>query len=235
MTGLLLEVKGLQKSFGGLQVLTDVSLNLETGERVGLIGPNGAGKSTLIKIIGGFERADAGSVLLNGASIAGLRPHRICRLGVSQTFQHAEVFPSFTAMETLMVAAQLHHSTRAAGTRAKEVLTRLGIRDWVRPDTMTPRERGLLEVAKGIAANAQLMLLDEVLAGLSETEQDELMAVLLELSDEGVTMLMVEHNIPIIKRFSERVYALDHGVMVTSGPPDDVLRHDTVMASYLGV
>ena len=239
MNAALLEVNGLSKRFGGFVALDGIDLAVQAGERLGLIGPNGSGKTTLVNCVGGTLRHDAGRVRLDGHVLDGLPAHRRVRLGLARTFQLPRSFPSLTVRENVRIPVE-YASPQSARTdiaaQCDALLGMVGLRErgQVRPGDLTQVEMRKLELARAMAAQPRLLVADEVMAGLSHGEIDELLALLLRLNDEGVTIIMIEHIMRAVMQFSRRLVVLVAGRKVADGDPSDVVRDPEVERAYLG-
>ena len=237
MTQPLLSVRGLSKRFGGLLAVNNVSFDVAQGDLVSIIGPNGAGKTTLFNLLTGQLAPSAGQVLFDGQDIGGLSPNRRARLGLGRTFQISQPLTSLSVIENAMVGAFLHHTgLRAAARRADEVLHLVGLSDraGVRAGTLTLSERRRLEVARALAIDPRIVLLDEVMAGLNPTEIVELADLVERLNREGYTFLVIEHNLKVVRRFSRRVIVIERGAKLAEGTAEDVLRDPRVVEAYIG-
>ena len=249
----MLEVVSLSKSFTALRALQDVSLRVSAGQIVGLIGPNGSGKSTLFDIITGFQRRDEGKVLFNGVPIQGASPHAIARLGLIRTFQHSEGGQRMTALENLMASArdqieanlpaallqlpQVLRVERANLIRAKEVLALLGLtnvgNEYV--GNLSGGQRKLVDLGRVLIAKPQLCLLDEPTAGVNPSLINVIIDALVVMRrDEGITLLIVEHNMRAVSELCEKVYVLAAGKVIAEGTPAEIQTHEEVITSYLG-
>lgn len=236
----ILEVRDVTKSFGGLTALGGVSLDLHRGEVLGLIGPNGAGKTTLFNVVAGAYHADSGSVCFKGTAIDGFRPDERCRLGIARTFQITKPFLGLSVLDNVMVGAYFGHKTRPtvdeARDRARNALDRVHLR--ARADTLasalTIGERKRLEMARALATHPDVLLLDEVVAGLSPTEVDEMMAAIHELNAGGLTILVIEHVMRAVMGVSSRVIVLHYGKKLAEGTPAEIVANEEVIAAYLG-
>jgi ABC-type branched-subunit amino acid transport system ATPase component len=233
----LLVASGVTKRFGGLVAVNDASMTVDQGEIVGLIGPNGAGKTTLFNLISGFLVPDEGDVRFDRKSVVGMPPHQICHLGMSRTFQIVKPFPEMSVLDNVMMGA--FKTSRRAGrarVKAREVLDLLEFSDWAdrRAGDLPIAGRKRLEIAKVLATEPRLILLDEVMAGLTPTEHKRMIEVVRLIRDSGVTVVIIEHVMPVIMSLSDRVYVLHHGEMIASGAPDEVARNPMVVEAYLG-
>jgi branched-chain amino acid transport system ATP-binding protein len=233
----LLEVKGLTKRFGGLTASADVAFEVNKGEIVGIIGPNGAGKSTLFDLITGFQPPDAGCVLLDGHDITGLRPDRISRLGVARTFQKLKPFPDLTVTENVIVGGLARTSDmKAARARALESLAFVDLLEkrnhFARELSTGQRKR--LELARVLATSPRLVLMDEVTGGVDQRSIAALIALVVELKQRGLTIVMIEHNMQVIMGLADRILALHAGRPIAFGAPDEVRRDPAVVDAYLG-
>ncbi len=233
----LLEVDGLTRRFGGLMAVNGVSLKVEEGELLGLIGPNGAGKTTLFALLAGMLAPTAGRITFLGAPVTGWTPDRAARAGIGRTFQIVRIFRSMTVLENVMVASYLHSaSPRTARAAALTVLERVGLAEEVhRPAaTLTVASKKRLELARALAIRPRLLLLDEVMSGLTPAEAAAAVALVRSLNAEGVTIVLVEHVMEVVMPLSRRVAVLDHGVLIAQGAPEEVARDPAVVAAYLG-
>ena len=234
MSEALLAVTGLTKRFGGFTALNEISMQVAPGERLGLIGPNGSGKSTFVNCISGTLPIDEGSVTLGGQRIDGLAPHQRTRLGLARSFQLPRPFASLTVAENLRVP-RLYAGRGGTATEA-ELLEMVGLGDKAgqRPGDLTQVEMRKLELARAMAANPRLLVADEAMAGLSNSEVDEILALLLRLNEQGVTIVLIEHIMRAVMAFSQRLVCLVAGRKVADGDPQDVIRNDDVLKAYLG-
>jgi branched-chain amino acid transport system ATP-binding protein len=235
----LLEVHGVTVRFGGNVALNSVDLTVEAGSVTGLIGPNGAGKTTMFNVITGLQPIRHGQVLLDARDISRLRPYRRARRGIGRTFQRLESFGSMTVRENVLVAAELQRST-AGGERpaavADRLLERLGIADVgeERSNSLPTGRARLVEIARALATNPRVLLLDEPASGLSDAETDDLTTLLVELAADGLGILLVEHDVPLVMRVSDRIFVLDFGTILASGTAEEIQSNPLVQDAYLG-
>jgi branched-chain amino acid transport system ATP-binding protein len=235
----LLAVDQVSRRFGGLNAVDGVSFSVEQGEILGLIGPNGAGKTTLINLITGVYPATGGNVLFNGRDITRMRPHRIARLGLSRTFQIVQPFPQMSVLEN--VAAGALFAARIPGRRAAdefalEQLRFVGLDQLAdKPArSLTLPDRKRLELAKSLAMRPQLLLLDEVNAGLNPTEIDRALELIRQIAARGVTVIVIEHLMKVVLNLSQRILVLHHGELISAGAPNAVINDPQVIEAYLG-
>jgi ABC-type branched-subunit amino acid transport system ATPase component len=253
----MLELKGVSKAFGGLQVISELDIHVDAHEVVSVIGPNGAGKTTLFNLITGVYEPDEGEILLDGESIVGLPPNKITRKGVARTFQTLRLFLNMTVKENVMAAAYGHTHAgvlrsvlRTPGMRreereiaalAEEKLGFFGRRlmgyRWDQPAySLSYANRRRLEIARAMATNARLLLLDEPAAGMNPVETHEITELIGKLRDEaGYTIFVIEHDMHLVEGISDRVVALDHGIKIAEGSFDEVATDPRVVEAYLGL
>jgi branched-chain amino acid transport system permease protein len=233
----LLELRGVSKRFGGVRALRDVSLAVALGEIVGLIGPNGSGKTTLLNVVSGLYPADAGAVICAGRDIGGLRPFEIARSGLARSFQLASLVDDMPAIDNVAVAFTGRAvSLVDARARALALLAELGIERHAsdRAAALPQGVRRRLEIARALALEPQLVLLDEPAAGLTQGEMADLSTRLRVLAREGIAFLIVEHNMPFLLPLADRVVCLAGGAVVGSGSPENIRKDPAVLGAYLG-
>ncbi|HEY5665608.1 MAG TPA: branched-chain amino acid ABC transporter ATP-binding protein/permease, partial [Gammaproteobacteria bacterium] len=233
----LLEVRSLSKTFGGLKAVDDVSFTARRGEILGVIGPNGAGKTTLFNLINGLIPADSGDVTLAGRSIRSLRPNRICAAGLGRTFQVVKSFDRMSIADNVIVGTYVHtRSLSEARATARDALAVVGLTDVAGrlAGSASNRELRLMEIARALASRPELLLLDEVFAGLTAAETAELMELFRKLVELGITLVIIEHTMKAMVRLVDRFIVLDHGSVLTSGEPEAVTQDPAVIEAYLG-
>lgn len=232
----ILSLRGVSKRFGGLQALGDVTFDVRQGEILGLIGPNGAGKTTLFSALVGLHRIDAGSILLDGCEIARTAPHRVAALGLTKTFQNVALFGDASVLDNVLIGGLLRRDVAGARAFAAECLARVGlggIADKKAGDLSFP-ERARVEVARALATEPKVLLLDEVMAALNHAETAEIVALIRQLQAEGLTLVVVEHHMKTVMSLCDRIVALSFGRLLAEGSPAEIARHPDVVAAYLG-
>jgi branched-chain amino acid transport system ATP-binding protein len=231
-----LEVDDVTKRFGGLVALNAISFSVEKGEIVGIIGPNGAGKTTLFGVISGFVAPSKGDVSYDGESIIGISPDRLVRRGLMRSFQIVQSFADMTALDVVTTAALTRRPMREAIDYAAEALIRVGLggKELKMPLTLSLQDKKLLELAKCIATDPRCILLDEVMAGLTMSETAEPIAVIQDLNRQGVTIVMVEHVMPVIMRLATRIVVINFGEKIAEATPEQILKDQRVIDAYFG-
>lgn len=233
----LLEVRAITKVFGGLRAVSELSFNVEAGSIVGLIGPNGAGKTTAFSVIAGFQEPTEGEVFFGSERITGLTPDVICLRGLTRTFQIMQSFPKLTALQNVMIGAYARHDgVKAARAHAMTIMEQLGMvaqaGELARNLTLADLKR--LEIAKALATGPQLLLLDEVVSGLTPTEVDELVGLIRTIRAAGTTIVMIEHVMQAVMALSDAIVVLHHGEKIFEGAPRDAVKDPAVVEAYLG-
>jgi branched-chain amino acid transport system ATP-binding protein len=233
----LLTVKGLTKYFGGLRAVHDLSFEVRAGEILGLIGPNGAGKTTAFNLIAGFIHPTRGQILLDGESIAGMKPYAVTRKGVARTFQIVKPFKKLSVLENVTLAAFLRFPSRGeAESQARRVLERMGLVSKIPALAvdLTLSEQKRLEIARALATQPKLLLLDEPMGGLNATEIEQASILVRDIRKGGVTIIWVEHVLKAIMNSSNRVVVINQGEKIADAPPEQIVENPDVIAAYLG-
>jgi branched-chain amino acid transport system ATP-binding protein len=236
----ILEAEGLNKHFGGLAATSHVDLEVRQGEILGLIGPNGAGKTTLFNLLSGALKPDSGTIRFKGIDLAGLKPHQISRMGIARTFQSVKIFSRMSVFNNVLLGHLFGrgHST-ASGVARKETAEILKfvelseLHDLRATDLILANQKRL-EVARALATDPDLLLLDEVMAGLTPTEIAQAMELVKKIRDRGVTIVMIEHVMKAIMSICDRIVVLHHGEKIAEGTPEEIVRNKTVIEVYLG-
>lgn len=233
----ILEAKNIVKKFGGIVANNDVSIHLNEGEILGLIGSNGAGKTTLFNMIAGAFSPTSGSIYIDGVEVSKLQSHEVCKRGVGRTYQIVQPFASLTVLENTMVGALLKEkNVDKAREKSIEVLKLVGLdkkKDIIGKQLSLP-ELKKMEVARALATEPKILLLDEVMAGLNPTESAEMIKLVRKINDTGVSIIIIEHVMKVIMSLSDRIYVLNQGELIAEGSPEEVSRDEKVIASYFG-
>ena len=236
---MILKIGNISKKFGGLQALKDVSLNLEKDEILGLIGPNGAGKTTLFNVINGIYPPEEGSIAFEGIPVLGRKPYEMAKLGLARTHQIVQPLNELTVLENVMVGAcfgQENHNLTEAAQIAQEVLDFVGLggREEQLAGSLNVAQKKRLELARALASRPTLLLLDEVLAGLNQTEIASMVTTVGQIRERGISIIMIEHVMHAVMNVSDRIVVLDYGELIAEGTPDEVSNNEKVIEAYLG-
>jgi len=237
---LLLEVNGITKSFGGLVAVNNLQFNVDKGDVIGLIGPNGSGKTTSFNLISGHLRPDEGRILFNGTDITGLKTHKICRRGIARTFQLTKPFGGMTAIQNVMVGklygGKSAENVKKAEQSCRRILEFVGLegKESVEAHTFGTVDRKRLEIARALATEPELLLLDEMMSGLTPTEMEQALKLVKAISDSGVTLIVVEHVMKAIMNISSKLVVLNYGEKIAEGNPQEVVSDQKVVDAYLG-
>jgi branched-chain amino acid transport system permease protein len=235
--GIVLEVRNLSRAFGGLKAVQDVSFKLRRNEILGIIGPNGAGKTTVFNLLNGFLRPDQGEILIGGRNMSGRKPHELCEAGVGRTFQIMRPFQRMSIADNVVVGAYVRTGTDAEARQlAAEAIGRVGLSDISEriAGELTTKELRLMELARALAGQPRILLLDETLAGLGHDEANEVVAVIQRLASDGMTIAIIEHTMQAMVRLVDNFLVLDHGAVIVEGKPEAVTRDSRVIEAYLG-
>jgi len=234
----LLQVSSVSKHFGGFTALSEVSLDIAQGERFGLIGPNGSGKTTLINCISGTLRNETGSIVFEGREVSRLPAYQRTRLGIARSFQVPRPFASMSVLDNLLVPYEYveHLKEADAGKQAMDILQRIGLasKAHTQSNQLSQVELRKLELARAMAARPRLLISDEAMAGLAGAEVDEVLEILFKLNAAGITIIMIEHIMQAVMRFSQRVVCLDAGRIICEGTPSSIVQNPDVQKAYLG-
>jgi branched-chain amino acid transport system permease protein len=234
----LLNLNGVARSFGGLKAVDDVTLAIQAGSIHGIIGPNGAGKTTLFNVVNGFLPANHGTIKFGSTELVGLKPHEVCKQGVGRTFQVVRAFPRMSVLHNVMAGAYVGATGDAEAVRlAMTALERVGLADeqaQALAGSLTTKQLRLMELARALAPRPRLLLLDETLAGLSHDALDEILQIIRQINRDGVTIVIIEHTMQAMVKLVDQFSVLDHGKLIASGAPNDVVKNPTVIEAYLG-
>jgi ABC-type branched-subunit amino acid transport system ATPase component len=233
----ILTVRNLSKSFGGLKAVQNVSFDVTQGSILGIIGPNGAGKTTLFNLLNGFQKPSSGEVLLDGKNVLGLKPHQLCDAGVGRTFQIMRPFPRLSVADNVVIGAYVHSKNDDDARRlATDAIARVGLLDIADriAGALTTKQLRLMELARALAGQPRILLLDETLAGLGSTEAADVVAVLQTLARDGITIVIIEHTMHTMVRLVDRFLVLDHGAVLVEGAPEAITKDVRVIEAYLG-
>lgn len=248
----ILKIDDITQKFGGLTALSHIRIDIHPGEILGVIGPNGAGKTTLFNLITGIYRPSEGKILLNGQDITGKKPYQIAELGISRTFQNIRLFRKMTVLENVMAGrhirtksnlidavfktARRRREEREGEERALAILKFMGL-DSLRyhlAESLPYGAQRKLEIARALATEPKLLLLDEPAAGMNEQETEELMSIIRQLREDGYTILLIEHDMKFVMNICHRIYVLDYGVQIAEGVPEEIKTNERVIEAYLG-
>ena len=248
----ILKIDDITQKFGGLTALSHICIDIHPGEILGVIGPNGAGKTTLFNLITGIYRPSEGKILLNGQDITGKKPYQIAELGISRTFQNIRLFRKMAVLENVMAGrhirtksnlidavfktARRRRAEREGEERALEILKFMGL-DSLRyhlAESLPYGAQRKLAIARALATEPKLLLLDEPAAGMNEQETEELMSIIRQLREDGYTILLIEHDMKFVMNICHRIYVLDYGVQIAEGVPEEIKTNERVIEAYLG-
>lgn len=249
---MVLEIKNISKQFGGIKALTDVTFSINEGEIYGLIGPNGAGKTTMFNVITNMFAPTSGEINFHGQSITGIKPHKITDKGICRTFQNIKLFPQMSALENVMVGGHSQSSSgvlksvfRTRGQKREEAQLRETAKDLLElvglsehHDTIAENlaygQQRRLEIARAMASNPKLLLLDEPAAGMNETETESLFGLIKQVQARGITTLIIEHDMPLVMKLCDRITVLNFGKKLAEGTPQEIQNNQEVIEAYLG-
>ena len=234
----VLSVDGVHKYFGGLAAVVDLSFDVQAGEVIGLMGPNGAGKTTLLNVIAGEYKPDSGTIKFKGHDITGLPPHKMCHLGIARTYQIPQPFVKLTVLQNIAVAAIFGRglSKSAAEHEAAKVLTIVGLSEKkdMHADDLEEISLKRLELARVLATKPTLLMIDELAAGLNETEIPQVLDLLKEINEMGITIILIEHVMKVMTKAVDRIIVMDEGMKIAEGKPTEVMKNKKVIEAYFG-
>lgn len=234
----ILEARKISKYFGGLAAVKDFDFTIEKGEIVGMIGPNGSGKTTVFNMISGVLRPTSGEILFKGNAITRSKPHDICRMGIARTFQIPQPFTGMSVLENVLVGCIYGKGMRLVEARkkAEDILEFTGLGDKMKlpSASITAQDRKRLELARALTADPEIVLLDEVMAGLTPNEMDFVLDLLIKLHEGGITIFLVEHVMKPVMKLSKRIVVLHHGQKIAEGKPEEIAKNEDVITAYLG-
>jgi branched-chain amino acid transport system ATP-binding protein len=234
----VLSVDGVHKYFGGLAAVVDLSFDVQAGEVIGLMGPNGAGKTTLLNVIAGEYKPDSGTIKFKGNDITGLPPHKMCHLGIARTYQIPQPFVKLTVLQNIVVAAIFGRglSKSAAEHEAAKILTIVGLSEKkdMHADDLEEISLKRLELARVLATKPTLLMIDELAAGLNETEIPQVLDLLKEVNEMGITIILIEHVMKVMTKAVDRIIVMDEGMKIAEGKPTEVMKNKKVIGAYFG-
>ena len=233
----LLEISNVSKSFRGLKAISKMSLHIDQGEILGLIGPNGAGKTTLFNLVTGFIKPDTGQIKFSGQNLVGLKAHQICKLGITRTFQIVKPFAHLSTLENVAVGAfNRSNDLTAVEKKSWEILDFVGLKQKALDpaSSLTLPDRKRLELARALASEPQLLLLDEVMAGLNPTEQHQIIDLIRNICKAGTTIFIIEHHMRVVMGLSDRIVVIHHGELIADDSPRAISENPSVIEAYLG-
>ncbi len=232
-----LETKNITKFFGGLAAVNQVSFKVEQGQIYGLIGPNGSGKTTIFNLINSYFPLTSGQIFFDGHDITNAKTHKICRLGIGRTFQVVKPLKRMTVLDNVIASAYLHAKSKSEAVKtAEETIEFCGLTPVMSKTakSLPIASRKRLEITRALATKPKLMLLDETAAGLNPSESEQAIQLIKKIRDSGITIMIVEHIMKVIMSISDRILAINHGMVITEGTPEEVARHPQVIAAYFG-